>query len=48
LPRSCCWFRVWGDADGLARRAEMRAQGHFMDDRYYDFDALFTIEPPLG
>lgn len=40
------WFRVWVDADGLARRAEMRAPGHFMDHRYSDFDAPFSIEPP--
>lgn len=40
------WFRVWVDEEGLVRRAEMRAQGHFMDHRYFDFDAPFTIEPP--
>ena len=27
-------------------RASMRAQGHFMDHRYTDFDAAISIEPP--
>ncbi len=40
------WFRLWIDPKGLVHMAEMRAQGHFMDDRYYDFDAPFTITPP--
>lgn len=42
------WFRLWIDPDGLVRRAQMRAQAHFMDHRYYDFDAPFSIEPPTG
>lgn len=42
------WFRLWIDADGLVRRARMRAQGHFMEHRYYDFDAPFKIKPPIG
>jgi len=42
------WFRLWIDPHGLVRRAEMRAPGHFMDDRYYDFDAAFTISAPTG
>ena len=42
------WFRLWIDPGGLVRRAEMRAPGHFMDDRYYDFDAPFTISAPTG
>lgn len=41
------WFRLWIDDRGLVRRAEMRAQGHFMDHRYYDFDAPITIRPPM-
>lgn len=41
------WFKQWIDADGLVRRAEMRAQGHFMDHRYFDFDAPIVIEPPV-
>ena len=40
------WFRLWADADGRVHRAEMRGQGHFMDEHYTDFDAPFTIEPP--
>ena len=40
------WFRLWADADGLVHRAEMRGQGHFMDEHYTDFDAPFTIQPP--
>jgi len=42
------WFRLWIDRDGLVRQAQMRAQGHFMDDRYYDFDRPISIEPPKG
>lgn len=40
------WFRLWADAYGLVHRAEMRGQGHFMDEHYTDFDAPFTIQPP--
>jgi copper transport protein len=42
------WFRLWVDSSGLVHRAEMRAPGHFMDHRYYDYDAPITIEPPEG
>jgi hypothetical protein len=42
------WFRLWVDPDGLVHRAEMRAPGHFMDQRYYDFDASITIQAPEG
>jgi copper transport protein len=42
------WFRLWVDTRGLVHRAEMRAPGHFMDHRYYDYDAPITIEPPKG
>jgi len=41
------WFRLWVDATGLVRRAEMRANGHFMDQRFDDFDAPLTITAPL-
>ncbi len=41
------WFRLWVDEEGLVWRAQMRAQGHFMDDNYRDFDVPLTIEPPL-
>lgn len=42
------WFRLWIDGEGLVRQAQMRAQGHFMDHRYYDFDRPISIEPPKG
>jgi copper transport protein len=42
------WFRLWVDGEGYVHRAEMRAPGHFMDHRYYDFDAPITIQPPKG
>lgn len=41
------WYRLWVDGDALVRRAEMRAQGHFMDHEYFDFDAPVDIEPPV-
>ena len=47
LPQTPVWFRLWSDASGLVRRASMRAQGHFMDHRYTDFDAAVSIEPPI-
>jgi copper transport protein len=40
------WFRLWVDPDGLVRRAEMRAAGHFMDQRYDHFNANVDIVPP--
>jgi len=42
------WFRLWVDADGYVHRAEMRAPGHFMDHRYYNYDAPIRIEPLKG
>jgi copper transport protein len=42
------WFRLWVDSSGLVHRAEMRAPGHFMDHRYFDYDSPITIEPPEG
>jgi hypothetical protein len=42
------WYRLWIDDTGLVRRAEMRAQGHFMDHRYLAFDAPLHIRPPLA
>jgi hypothetical protein len=42
------WFRLWIDSGGLVHRAEMRAPGHFMDHRYYGFDAPIAIRPPKG
>ncbi|MFL5799230.1 MAG: copper resistance protein CopC [Actinomycetota bacterium] len=42
------WFRLWVDAGGVVHRAHMRAFGHFMDHRYYDFDQPVSIKPPKG
>lgn len=42
------WFRLWVDGEDLVHRAQMRADGHFMDHTYYDFDGAFSIEPPKG
>jgi hypothetical protein len=47
LPQTPVWFRLWSDPSGLVRRASMRAQGHFMDHRYTDFDGAISIEPPI-
>ena len=45
-PGTPIWFRLWIDSVGTVRYAEMRAPGHFMNDRYSDFDAPFTIAAP--
>ncbi len=42
------WFRLWVDPEGLVRLAQMRAPGHFMDHRYFDFDAPIQIQPPTS
>jgi copper transport protein len=42
------WYRLWVDSQGLVLRAEMRAQGHFMDHLYFDFGAPFQVEPPTA
>ncbi|MGH2674571.1 MAG: copper resistance CopC/CopD family protein [Actinomycetota bacterium] len=42
------WFRLWVDDQGLVRRAEMRAQGHFMDHSYFAYDSTFRVVPPIG
>jgi hypothetical protein len=47
LPQTPVWFRLWSDASGLVHRASMRAQGHFMDHQYTDFDAPISIEAPV-
>jgi hypothetical protein len=47
LPQTPVWFRLWSDASGLVYRASMRAQGHFMDHRYTDFDTPISIEAPV-
>jgi len=45
LPQTPVLFRIWSDASGLVHRASMRAQGHFMDHRYTDFETPVSIEP---
>jgi copper transport protein len=40
------WFRVWIDSRGLIHEAHMRAVGHFMDHRYFDFDGVIHITSP--
>jgi hypothetical protein len=47
LPQTPVWFRLWSDPSGLVRRASMRAQGHFMDHRYTDFETPISIEAPV-
>jgi hypothetical protein len=47
LPQTPVWFRLWSDASGLVYRASMRAQGHFMDHRYTDFDTPISIDAPV-
>jgi len=44
---SPAWFRIVVDDHGLVHQADMRARGHFMDDQYFDFDAAFSIVPPV-
>ncbi len=41
------WFRLIVDDQGLVHEASMRARGHFMDQRYFDFDAALSIVPPV-
>lgn len=41
------WFRLWIDPKGYVRKAEMRAQGHFMDHRFFDFDSPVSIRAPV-
>lgn len=42
------WYRLWVDETGLVHRAEMRAEGHFMDHTYSGFDTPITITDPTG
>lgn len=41
------WFRFWVASDGRILREQMRAPGHFMDHRYYDFNGSIRISPPI-
>jgi copper transport protein len=40
------WFKLWIDRSDLVHRMEMRAIGHFMDQRLLAFDEPVSIEPP--
>lgn len=40
------WFRFWISSDGRILREQMRAPGHFMDHRYFDFNGPIRIGPP--
>jgi hypothetical protein len=40
------WFRLWVEPRGRVLRAEMRTQGHFMDQRYFAFNAPISVEAP--
>ena len=42
------WYRLWVDDGGLVHRAEMRAEGHFMDHTYSEFDSPLVIVDPVG
>ena len=46
-PGTPVWFRLWIDATGLVHRVDMRAQGHFMDQTFHDYDAPLAITPPV-
>lgn len=45
-PGDPIWFRLWVDRSGLVRRSEMRAPGHYVDHRFFGFDAPATVEAP--
>jgi hypothetical protein len=46
-PDLPAWFELWiGDADGLVRREEMRAEGHLMEHDYAGFNTPILITPP--
>jgi hypothetical protein len=45
-PQTPIWFQLGVDANGLVHTAEMRAQGHFMTHRYFDFGAAVAVEAP--
>jgi hypothetical protein len=46
-PQNPTWYLLWVDGEGLVRRAQMLTQAaHFMDHRYYDFDAPLVVQPP--
>jgi len=46
IPQEPTWYRLWVDDQMLIRRSEMRAQMHFMDTVYRDFDVPMAIDVP--
>ncbi len=42
------WFRLWIDTHGVVRQADMRAEGHFMDQSFSGFDAPTTVSAPVA
>ncbi len=40
------WFKLWIGPDGLVRHSQMRAEGHFMDDDWTDFNSNIVISAP--
>lgn len=46
-PDLPAWFRFWVAPDGRILREQMRAPGHFMDHRYFDFNGPIRISPPI-
>ncbi|MDP9232924.1 MAG: copper resistance protein CopC/CopD [Actinomycetota bacterium] len=47
IQEAPAWFRLWIDSKGYVRKAEMRAQGHFMDHHFFDFDSSISIRRPV-
>ncbi len=46
-PDIPAWFRIWvGKSDGLLRRADMRAEGHIMNQTYGQLNAPITVQTP--
>ena len=46
-PDLPAWFRLWvRTSDGVVVRQEMRAEGHIMDDRYFEVAGPLEIKPP--
>lgn len=46
-PDIPAWFRVWvGTSDGLLRRADMRAEGHIMNQAYTQLNGPITVTTP--
>lgn len=46
-PDIPAWFRIWaGTADGLLRRADMRAEGHIMNQAYDRLNGPITVPAP--